>query len=53
MADLLGQCTRDEMPKFVVDTLLAIQAIAEPAPKVKTNGEAGEEPKLAAAESSE
>ncbi len=29
-ADLLEQCTRDEMPKFIVDTLLAIQRIIEP-----------------------
>lgn len=53
VADLLGQCTRDEMPKFVVDTLLAIQTIAEPFPKAKRNDDAGEEPKLADEEKSE
>lgn len=53
VADLLGQCTRDEMPKFVVDTLLAIRAIAEPFPKAKTNDEAGEDPQLVATKSSE
>jgi putative ATP-dependent endonuclease of the OLD family len=31
-ADLLGQCTRDEMPTFIVETLSAIQAIVEPPP---------------------
>jgi putative ATP-dependent endonuclease of OLD family len=50
-ADLLSQCSRDEMPKFVVETLLAIQAIAEPAPKAATNVGAGEEAKPAGAES--
>lgn len=51
-ADLLSQCSRDEMPKFVVETLLAIQAIAEPAPKDEANLGAGEETKPAAAEPS-
>jgi putative ATP-dependent endonuclease of OLD family len=50
-ADLLSQCSRDEMPKFVVETLLAIQAIAEPAPKAEANLGAGEEAKPAAAAS--
>src|SRR5205807_2492139 len=30
-ADLLGQCTRDEMPAFIVQTLLKIKELAEPA----------------------
>ena len=29
-ADLIGVCSKDEMPSFVVDTLLAIQQLAEP-----------------------
>ncbi len=29
-ADLLGECSIDEMPKFVVDTLLTIQSIVDP-----------------------
>ena len=33
-ADLIGHCTRDEMPKFILDTLTAIQNIAEPQPAV-------------------
>lgn len=49
-ADLLSQCTRDEMPKFIVDTLLAIQSIAEPASKVKTDCKASEAPEPANAE---
>jgi putative ATP-dependent endonuclease of OLD family len=28
-ADLLGQCTKDEMPNFIVDTLKSIQSIVE------------------------
>lgn len=51
-ADLLRQCSRDEMPKFVVETLLAIQAIAEPAPKAEANLGTEEEEKPSAAESS-
>ena len=31
-AELIGSCFRDEMPTFVVETLLSIQRIAEPAP---------------------
>jgi putative ATP-dependent endonuclease of OLD family len=50
-ADLLSQCSRDEMPKFVVETLLAIQAIVEPAPKVATNVGVGAEAKPTGAES--
>jgi len=41
-ADLLGECTRDEMPKFVVETLVAIQTVVEPVTTVATNVEAGE-----------
>lgn len=48
-ADLLGQCSRDEMPQFIVNTLLAIQAIVEPAPTVQTGGDSREEPEPAAA----
>ncbi|MBK7357292.1 AAA family ATPase [Propionivibrio sp.] len=29
-ADFLNACTRDEMPKFIVDTLLAIQGVIDP-----------------------
>jgi putative ATP-dependent endonuclease of OLD family len=29
-ADLLAQCSRDEMPQFIVDSLLAIQNVADP-----------------------
>ena len=29
-ADFLLSCSREEMPKFIVDTLLAIQALIEP-----------------------
>ena len=32
VADLLGQCTRDEMPAFVTQTLAAIRQVAEPPP---------------------
>jgi len=43
-ADLLGECTRNEMPKFIVDTLIAIQAVVEPAQTVTPDGEAVEVP---------
>lgn len=36
-ADLLAQCSREEMPQFIVDTLLAIQNIAEPPTKAATD----------------
>jgi putative ATP-dependent endonuclease of OLD family len=29
IADLLGQCSRDEMPRFIVDTLASIQQIVD------------------------
>ncbi|MEX0828048.1 MAG: TOPRIM nucleotidyl transferase/hydrolase domain-containing protein [Haliea sp.] len=32
VADLLGQCSREEMPAFIVDTLSVIQQIVEPPP---------------------
>ncbi|HEX3625925.1 MAG TPA: AAA family ATPase [Verrucomicrobiae bacterium] len=31
-ADLLGQCTKDEMPAFLVETLKQIKELVEPAP---------------------
>ncbi|WP_337288454.1 AAA family ATPase [Candidatus Methylomirabilis sp.] len=49
-ADLIGECTRDEVPKFVVDTLLAIQAVAEPTQTGTTGSSPGEEAKPTAAE---
>ncbi len=50
VADLLGECSRDEMPKFIVDTLSAIQAVVEPAPSVEAGGEPGEKMEPAAVE---
>jgi putative ATP-dependent endonuclease of OLD family len=32
IADLLGQCAREEMPSFIVETLASIQRIADPSP---------------------
>ncbi len=48
-ADLLGECTRDEMPKFIVDTLLAIQGVAESTPGVTIGGEPSAAPGAVAA----
>ncbi len=31
-ADLIGQCSRDEMPSFIVETLLKIKELVEPPP---------------------
>lgn len=38
-ADLLGQCARDEMPPFVVQTLAAIQAVIDPPPPPPASAE--------------
>ena len=38
-ADLLGECTRHEMPEFIVETLLEVQALVEPKSSIATNGE--------------
>jgi putative ATP-dependent endonuclease of OLD family len=38
-AELIGSCFRDEMPTFVVETLLRIQRIAEPAPPATATAE--------------
>ncbi len=46
-ADLLGECSLDEMPEFIVTTLEAIQSIAESAPSVETGNKLGEEPAAA------
>jgi len=45
-ADLLGECTRDDMPKFIVDTLLTIQTVAESTADVTTRVGAGETPSM-------
>ncbi len=37
VADLLGECSRDEMPMFIVNTILAIKTIVIAAPTVKTD----------------
>lgn len=38
-ADLLGMCSRDEMPEFIVDTLAAIQKIVIPTPIIEPEGD--------------
>jgi putative ATP-dependent endonuclease of OLD family len=45
-ADFLTTCTRDEMPKFIVDTLLAIQSIVVPkiTPPALAESEPGQDP---------
>jgi putative ATP-dependent endonuclease of OLD family len=40
-ADLLGQCMRDEMPAFIVNTLLSIRQIVEPPPPPANSGSGG------------
>jgi putative ATP-dependent endonuclease of the OLD family len=39
-AELIGSCSRDEMPAFVVETLRSIQRIAEPVPSTPAATEA-------------
>lgn len=43
VADLLGECSRDEMPPFIVNTIFAIQTIVVSDPSVKTDDTLSEE----------
>lgn len=43
VADLLGECGVDEMPAFVLNTLVKIQAIVTPPNASESEGEGGEE----------